>query len=55
MQSYVQRSRRRESRWMCNGSYAPEKAINWKALGQEALVGTILGMALLVGLFNVLL
>lgn len=55
MQSYVQRSRRRESRWMCNGSYVPGKAINWKALGQEALAGTILGMALLAGLFNVLL
>ncbi len=55
MQSYVQRSRRRESRWMCNGSYVPEKAINWKALGQEALAGCILGMALLAGILNILM
>lgn len=55
MQSYVQRSRRRESRWMCNGNYAPKKAINWKALGQEALAGCILGMALLAGILNILM
>lgn len=55
MQSYVQRSRRRESRWMCNGSYAPDKAINWKELGQEALAGVIMGMALLAGILNILM
>lgn len=50
----VHRSGYRESRWMSHGNYRPKVSIDWKALVADVLLGASLGLAILVGLYNVL-
>lgn len=46
--------RKRESRFMCCGSYRPKRAFDWRALAYDVVMGVSLGMAALVGLYCLL-